>query len=502
LPWLLLIPPDLHIELESDGGAEALDAMMDGQSHRARLRELVHNSGGQQYDPRGSDDTSRQPPAGNSTRGGTASRGGRGGRVAGTRGRSALTSLGWSVVFLKLARLSDTLTTYISPITHRGAVNRPLDPAIDPTDPRSKYRFGRGNGQTSKSSHQDNRSRVRGSTTSGRGLGRGGTGQAVRGTIVGTKAQVTATSARLPQARQLAPNGRWAAASLAANPTPKEPEPAPARRVSPFVQDSPRYNMLLDPAAFLAAIAKTEDREIFNKMIPSEPKPAPASKAAEAVAKPSKNVEKTFNDLVQSTPRPTLPPKVAEIVANLGLLTTDTQPTAKVPEAGKLAAEKSGPVSKANEMKEMIQEAIKNVEPEGLKSKVLMSEDITPAKTLPPKATHQKLKIGKPMEFTKLTPEQEEEQRREERKLTRRASTHEFGFPPPFSKSASSFNEISEWTDGLPSPGMSNFSASPEPTPMIALADLIEKVMLQRPPSHHRLLRKQRRQWSVWGLVI
>lgn len=96
----MLIPPDLHVELKSDGGAEDLDAMMDGQSHRARLREVVHNSGGQEYDPHGNDDTSRQPPASNSTGGGAASRGGRGGGVTGARGRSALTSLGWSVMFL------------------------------------------------------------------------------------------------------------------------------------------------------------------------------------------------------------------------------------------------------------------------------------------------------------------------------------------------------------------------------------------------------------------
>jgi hypothetical protein len=92
LPWLTLIPPDLHVELKSDGGAEDLDAMMDGQSHRARLREAVHNSGGQEYDPNGNGDTSRRPPAGNSAGGGIASRG-RGGGVASTRSRSAPTSL-------------------------------------------------------------------------------------------------------------------------------------------------------------------------------------------------------------------------------------------------------------------------------------------------------------------------------------------------------------------------------------------------------------------------
>lgn len=378
----------------------------------------------------------------------------------------------------KLSKPNGILTTYFSPTTYGGAANRPLDPAIDPTDPRSKYRFRRGNGRAGKGSHQGSPSRVRGSTTSGRGLGRGVTGQVVRGTTVGTKAQVSATSARLPQGRRLAPNSRCATASLAVNPTSNEPvgiEPAPARRVPPFLKDSPGYDMLLSPAAFLATIAKTKDREIFNKMISSESKPAPASKAAEVVAKPSKNVEKTFNDLAQSTPRPALPPKVAEIVASLNLLTTDTQLIAQVPEADKLAAEKPALVCKVNEVKEVIRDAVKNVEPERLKSDELMPEDITPAQAIPSKIAYQKPKVGKPTEFVKLTPEQEEGQRRWERKLIRQVPTHEFFLPPPFSNSGPSFHEIFGWTDGLPSPGMSNFSGSPEPTPMIALADLIEE---------------------------
>jgi hypothetical protein len=433
----------LHVELKSDGDTEDLDAMMDGQSHRARLREAVHNSGGQEYDPRGNGDTSRQPPASNNTGGGTASRGGRGGGVAGTRSRSTITSLGWSVMFPKLSRPNGTLTTYISPTTHRGASNRPLDPAIDPTDPRSKYRFGRRDGRASRGSHQDSRSRVRGNTTSGRSLGWGGTGQVVRGTIIGTRAQVSATSTRLPQGRRLAPNSRWATASLATNPTPNEPvriEPGPARRVPSSLQDSSGYDMLLSPTAFLATIAKTKDREIFNKMVSSESNPAPASKAVEIAAKPSKNVEKTSNDLAQSTPRPALPPKEAEI--------------------SKLAAEKPAPVCKANEVKEMTRDTIKNVESERLKPEESMPDDITPPKAIPSKATYQKPKVGKPTEFVKLTPEQDEGQR---------------CWPSSFSKSGPSFNEISGWTDGLSPPGMSNFSGSSERTPVIALADLIEE---------------------------
>jgi hypothetical protein len=95
-----------------------------------------------------------------------------------------------------------------------------------------------------------------------------------------------------------------------------------------------------------------------------------------------------------------------------------------------------------------------------------MSEDITPAKGIPSKATYQKPKIEKPTEFAKLTPGQEKEWCRE-RKLIRQVPKHEFLFPPPFSKLGSSFNEMSEWTNGLPSPSMSNSFGLPEPTPVI-----------------------------------
>ena len=114
--------------------------------------------------------------------------------------------------------------------------------------------------------------------------------------MVGTTVRVTAASARPPQARQLTLNSNWAASAWAASAlavNPPAPEkaarakPAPPGRIPPVEQNSPGYSLLLDPAAFLAAIANTKDRETFNKLVPSEPKPAPASKAAEIVAKPS-----------------------------------------------------------------------------------------------------------------------------------------------------------------------------------------------------------------------
>jgi hypothetical protein len=66
--------------------------MMDGQSHRARLREVVDNSGGQRYDPHGSDDPPRNASGAHSIRQGAAIRAGRGGGVVGTRGRGAPTA--------------------------------------------------------------------------------------------------------------------------------------------------------------------------------------------------------------------------------------------------------------------------------------------------------------------------------------------------------------------------------------------------------------------------
>jgi hypothetical protein len=81
--------PDLHVELRNDGGAEELDAMMDGQSHRAKLREVVGNSSGQHYDPHRNDDAPCRTSGAHTTRGGPVSRGSRGGGVIGTRGRGA-----------------------------------------------------------------------------------------------------------------------------------------------------------------------------------------------------------------------------------------------------------------------------------------------------------------------------------------------------------------------------------------------------------------------------
>jgi hypothetical protein len=432
---------------------------MDGQSHRARLREVVDNSGGQQYDPHGSDNTPRQRSAAQSTRGGTASRGGRGGGggVVGTRGRGTPTSLGRSGILHELIMPSNTLTTCTSSITPAIVANRPLDPAIDVNDPKSKYRFGRGNGQSSRGSHQDNRSPARGSTTSGRGLCRGGRAQDVRATIVGTTVRVTAASERLPRARQLAANSQRTPATLAVNPTPKEAaRPAPPARVPPVLQDNEKY--YLDPAAFLAAIANKKDRETFNKMIPPQPKPAPASKAAEVVAKPSKKVEKTFNELVQSTPKPALPSQAVDIVASLNLLKKemrdgslkkDAQRIAKGPKAGNPVLDKPKLEKPTPDVPKIDKSTAEKPEAERAKAKI-------------PNAAN-------------FTAEQDEERRREERKLIRQVPTHEFAFPPPFSRSTRSVDNNDAYTDGVPSPAMTDFSASPEYSPAIGSANTIRE---------------------------
>ena len=80
---------DLHTTLKNDGIAEELDHMMDGQSHRARLREMIDNSGGQQYDIEAVGNASRQPFATHSARGGASTKGDRSGGFVGTRGRMA-----------------------------------------------------------------------------------------------------------------------------------------------------------------------------------------------------------------------------------------------------------------------------------------------------------------------------------------------------------------------------------------------------------------------------
>ena len=81
--------------MKNDGGVEDLDSMMDGQSHRHRLTEVVSNTGGQKYDPKGSDDVVPEPTRVYSARGGsTASRGGRGGGIVGSRGRGPPPSSG------------------------------------------------------------------------------------------------------------------------------------------------------------------------------------------------------------------------------------------------------------------------------------------------------------------------------------------------------------------------------------------------------------------------
>ena len=200
----------------------------------------------------------------------------------------------------------------------------------------------------------------------GRGSGRDNRRQDVRGTMVGRTVRVTAASTGLPMARQLAPG--WTPFTLAVNPSrPKKTDPAdnaPTRRVPPIDQDGSIYKKLLDPAAFLAAIASNKDREAFDKMIPSQPR----------ATKP--NVKK---------------------------------PTVKIPEVAK------------------------------------------------------------------LSPPNKEESTYEEDKQIRKVPIHEIVFPLPLSKSTKSFDEVDAYTDGVLSPGKSNFSSSWELSRIFGLANVIEQ---------------------------
>ena len=260
--------------------------------------------------------------------------------------------------------------------------------------------------------------------------------------MVGKTVQVTAATARLPQARQLAPKSRWAPASLATNPRPKE---VPERnrpslgKLPPALQNNPQYDLLLSPEVFLAAMAGTKDRGAFNKMIPAQPKPAPASEAAECVAKSPSKIGKTFNELIQSAQRPSLQPKTAETIAKLNLL-KDAQQMTKEREVGNLALEK----------------------PESEKPGPEKSQGKKPT---PSGSKTERPKVNPP-KVVKRTQEQDEEHQ-----AIRQVPTQESIVRPAILKSTPSSADISAWTDGLPSPGVSNLSGASEHTAVIRSAD-------------------------------
>ena len=132
--------------------------------------------------------------------------------------------------------------------------------------------------------------------------------------MVGRTVRVAAASTGLPTARQLAPD--WSPSTLAVNPSrPKNADSAdnaPTRKVPPVDQDGSSYKKLLDPAAFLAAIARNKDREAFDKMIPSQPRPTkpkvkkPTVKIPEVAELSSPNKEeRPYEELKQIRKVPT-----------------------------------------------------------------------------------------------------------------------------------------------------------------------------------------------------
>lgn len=82
---------------------------------------------------------------------------------------------------------------------------RPLDPAIDPNDERSKYIWG-GSGQISRVKQQDDGPDARANGNARRGLDRGVWGQEIRAATLGTTVRLSPTSARPPQAKELVKN--------------------------------------------------------------------------------------------------------------------------------------------------------------------------------------------------------------------------------------------------------------------------------------------------------
>jgi hypothetical protein len=437
--------------------------MMDGQSHRAKLRQIIDNTGGQRYDPHGSDDPPRNPSGVHVIRPGTAIRRGRGGGVVGNRGRGALTAHRRLVMLHESRFLNELLTRCTSPITPGHVTNRPLDPAIDLNDPRSKYRSGRGSAQNSRDRYLANRSPARGHVTSVRSPAFGSTAQNVRARMVGTTVQMAMASVRLPQARQLALNGNGAPPSSAINHTQNKPpaaKPVSLARFAPALEDCER-DRLLDPARFLAAIASTNDREIFNTMVPLESKQAPASNAAEVIADPSKRILKTFAELVQAIPKPVLPPKAIETVSSLSLLKKEKQEDSLKKDAQRLSQGlKSGKGGKLGPGNSKAEKHTPN-KPE---------VDIpTPEKQ---KAERHRVQIPN---VVNNTPEKYQEWLREERKLIRQVPTHEFVFPPPNSRSTPLYGDVDAYMDGVPSPGTLNFSPSSEDSPPVELANMIQE---------------------------
>jgi hypothetical protein len=406
---------DLHVGLKNEGGSEELDAMMDGQSHRAKLREVVGNSMDQRYDPHGNDDALCRTSGAYTTRGSG---------VSGTRGRGATNQHRRSVIPYAQRTLGDKLTVSTSPIAAGNVISCPLDPAIDPNDPRSKYSCGRWSGQNTGGSKQANRSPEHRFKRSAIGLGRGGTAQDVRARTVGTTVQVAASSTRLPQARQLATLSKRAPASLPANHNPGKSAttPEPPARVPPGLKNS---DDMLDPSRFLAALAATKDRETFDKMVSCQPKPAPASRAADIVAKPSKKVKMKLHELIQSRPRSPLLSKGVNTISSLGL---------EKPETEKL---------RPNE----------------------------PAFNIP---THAKRTPERPklrIPNAKIIAEHDWQS-----KDIRQVPTNEIVFPPPNSRSTKlSGDVVDAYTDGVLTPGTPNFSTSTEDGPTDESANVVQE---------------------------
>ncbi|KAK2813132.1 hypothetical protein FQN50_000809 [Emmonsiellopsis sp. PD_5] len=141
---------DAYKTIGNDVDLEDLDPLMNGQTHRAQLIEMVRSKGGQNYgyDP----DDPRRPSLGTIPARGAKGTG-RGGGVAGTRGRGGIT---------KTALSPKNTPSSPRPLGHIGhhAVESPrgrprsIDPALlpdgDENSPRSRGKYESGNGRNER----------------------------------------------------------------------------------------------------------------------------------------------------------------------------------------------------------------------------------------------------------------------------------------------------------------------------------------------------------------
>ena len=169
-----------------------------------------------------------------------------------------------------------------------GSGYRPLDPAVE--DDR-EYGY--------KSSRSGNRSR--------RGADR------PQVSVIGNTVRLGSTASSRPMARPL--RGVQQPAQPARRAPPVTKPPPPPKRASPATDQSSKWDMLLDPAAFMKAISATRDRETLNQEAPpaapsTTPDAAKKEPAPKNPKKPSPEEQREqLRQIIEPAPRMTNVPR-------------------------------------------------------------------------------------------------------------------------------------------------------------------------------------------------